>query len=94
VRLVLRDRDAKFCRGFDAVFSAEGAEVLRTPLHAPNANAYAERWVGTVRAKCLDWLLVVGRGHLERTLKVYLAHHNAHRPTGRCNLSRRIQPLL
>ena len=80
VRFVIRDRDAKFCREFDDVFSSEGAEVLRTPLQAPNANAYAERWVGTVRAECLDWLLVVGRGHLERTLKVYVAHYNAHRP--------------
>ena len=80
VRFVIRDRDAKFCRGFDDVFGSEGAEVLRPPLQAPNANAYAERWVGTVRAECLDWLLVVGRGHLERTLKVYLAHYNTHRP--------------
>jgi putative transposase len=69
VHFVIRDRDAKFCRGFDEVFGSEGAEVLRTPLQAPNANAYAERWIGTVRAECLDWLLVVGRGHLERTLK-------------------------
>ena len=65
VRFVLRDRDAKFCRSFDAVFRAEGAEMLVTPLKAPKANAYAERWVQTVRAECLDWLLIVGRGHLE-----------------------------
>jgi hypothetical protein len=51
-----------------------------SPPHAPKANAYAERWVQTVRAECLDWLLVVGRGHLERTLKVYVAHYNTHRP--------------
>ena len=63
VHFVIRDRDAKFCRGFDDVFGSEGAEVLRTPLQAPNANAYAERWIGTVRAECLDWFLVVGRGH-------------------------------
>ena len=62
VRFVIRDRDAKVCRGFDDVSGSEGAEVLRTPLQAPNANADAERWVGTVRAECLDWLLVVGRG--------------------------------
>jgi len=80
VRFVIRDRDAKFCRGFDDVFGSEGVEVLRSPLQAPNANAYAERWVGAVRTECLDWLLVVGRGHLERALKVCIAHYNAHRP--------------
>jgi putative transposase len=51
---VLRDRDAKFTRGFDDVFGSRGAEVLLTPVQAPNANAYAERWVRTVRAECLD----------------------------------------
>jgi putative transposase len=77
---VLRDRDAKFCRSFDAVFRAEGAEMLVTPLKAPKANAYAKRWVQTVRAECLDWLLIVGRGHLEQALRVYAAHYNIHRP--------------
>ena len=80
VRFVLRDRDAKFCRSFDAVFRAEGGEVLVTPVQAPKANAYAERWVQTVRADCLDWLLIVGRGHLEQALRVYVAHYNTHRP--------------
>ena len=80
VRFVLRDRDAKFCRSFDAVFRAEGGEVLVTPVRAPKANAYAERWIRTVRAECLDWLLIVGRGHLEQVLRVYVAHYNAHRP--------------
>jgi hypothetical protein len=77
VRFVIRDRNAKFCRGFDEVFGSEGA---------PKAAAGSQRQrlrrtvVGTVRAECLDWSLVVGRGHLERTLKVYIAHDNAHRP--------------
>jgi putative transposase len=80
VRFLLRDHDAKFCRSFDDVFRAEGAEVLLTPVQAPNANAYAERWIRTVRAECLDWLLVLGRSHLARVLSVYVNHYNRHRP--------------
>ena len=79
MRFVLRDRDAKFCRSFDDVFCSEGGEVLVTPVRAPKANAYAERWVRTVRAECLDWLLIVGRGHLEQVLRTYVQHYNAHR---------------
>ena len=60
LQFLLRDRDAKFSRAFDDVFRSEGAAVLVTPLQAPNANAYAERWIRTVRAECLDWLLIVG----------------------------------
>jgi transposase InsO family protein len=80
VRFVLRDHDAKFCRSFDDVFGSAGGEVLVTPVRAPKANAYAERWVPTVRAECLDWLLIVGRGHLEQVLRIYVQHYNAHRP--------------
>ena len=80
VRFLLRDRDAKFSRGFDDVFRSEGGEVLVTPVRAPKANAYAERWVRTVRTECLDWLLIVGRSHLEQVLRVYVQHYNGHRP--------------
>jgi transposase len=79
-RFLLRDRDAKFTRAFDEVFRSEGADVLITPVQAPNANAYAERWIRTVRAECLDWLLIVGRGHLEQVLRTYVEHYNGHRP--------------
>ena len=61
VCLLLCDRDAKFSRSFDDLFCSQGGEVLVTPVQAPKANAYAERWVRTVRAECLDWLLIVGR---------------------------------
>jgi putative transposase len=80
VRFVVRDRDAKFCRGFDDVVRTDGAEVLVTPVQAPNANASAERWIRTVRAACLDWLLIVGRGHLEQVLRIDLDHDTRHRP--------------
>jgi putative transposase len=80
LRFVLRDRDAKFSRAYDDVFRSAGTEVLVTPVQAPNANAYAECWIRTVRAECLDWLLIVGRGHLEQVLRVYIEHYNAHRP--------------
>jgi putative transposase len=80
VRFLIRDRDGTFRRGFDDVFRSEGTKVLVTPGQAPNANAYAERWVRTVRSECLDWLLIMGRGHLEQVLRVYLDHYNAHRP--------------
>jgi putative transposase len=68
VRFLVQDRDAKFCRSYDEVLRSDGGEVLRTPERAPTANAHAERWVRTVRAEGLDWLLIVGRGHLEQVL--------------------------
>ena len=78
IRFLLRDHDAKFCRSFDDVFRAEGAEILLIPVQAPTANAYAERWIGTVRADCLDWLLILGRNHLEQALRVYVEHYLRH----------------
>jgi transposase InsO family protein len=78
--LLIRDRDAKFPASFDAVFRAEGVRVVRTPVRAPRANAIAERWVGTVRRECLDWLLILGRGHLEQVLEEYVAQYNLARP--------------
>jgi putative transposase len=80
VRFLVRDRDAKFCRAFDDVFGSEDVDVLVTPVQAPDANAFAERWVRTVRAECLDWLLIVGRSHLEQVLRVYVRHYNGPRP--------------
>jgi putative transposase len=79
-RFLVHDRDAKFGRAFDAVFRSEGIKVIRTPVQAPNANAHAERWVRTLRADCLDRMLILGRRHLEHVLRVYRHHYNGHRP--------------
>ncbi|MDP9343270.1 MAG: integrase core domain-containing protein [Actinomycetota bacterium] len=79
-RYLIRDRDSKYTRSFDAVLAADGIKAILTPIRAPRANAFAERWVRTVRRECLDWTLVHGRRHLERVLREYVVHYNAKRP--------------
>jgi transposase InsO family protein len=80
IRFLIRDRDAKFSRSFDTVLRSEGMRVIRSPIQAPNANAYAERVIETIRAECLDWTLIWGPRHLDRTLRIYGEHYNRGRP--------------
>jgi putative transposase len=79
-KFLVRDRDTKYVTAFDEVFRSEGARILKTPFRTPKANTYAERFVRTVRSECLDHLLVVNAGHLERILRSYARHYNGHRP--------------
>jgi putative transposase len=80
VRFLIRDRDSKYSGPFDEVFRSEGIRIIKTPVRAPKANAIAERFVRTVRAESLDWLLILNRRHLERVLRVYADHYNRERP--------------
>jgi putative transposase len=77
---LIHDRDTKFSHAFDEAFRTEGIKIIRTPVQAPNANAFAERWVRTIRADCLCRILIVGRRQLEHVLRVYRRHYNEHRP--------------
>ena len=75
IRFLIRDRDSKFTGPFDVVFRTEGVKAIQTPIRAPRANAFAERWVRTVRTECLDWMVMLGRRHLEHLLRVYTDHY-------------------
>ena len=74
-------RNKKFTSVFDAIFKSEGINIILTPYCAPNANAYAERWVRTVRTECLDLILILNAAHLRRVLQVYIDdYYNVARP--------------
>jgi putative transposase len=70
-RFLIRDRDGKFSRVFDEVLTSTGVRIIKTPPRSPRANAYAERFVGTLRRECLDHLLIYGVQHLRRVLTDY-----------------------
>jgi putative transposase len=80
IRFLIRDGAGQFLGAFDEVFRSDGTTIIRTPPYTPVANAYAERWVGTVRRELLDRTLVWNRRQLEQLLDEYVEHYNTHRP--------------
>jgi putative transposase len=80
IRYPIHDHDTKFPRSFDSVFAAQRVEIIHTPIHAPNANAFAERWVRTAGEECLDRLLLWNEWHLRRVLVEYIPYYNHRRP--------------
>jgi putative transposase len=71
-RFLIRDRDSKF--------TGADLRIIRSPVRAPRANAFAEQFIGTLRRECLDHLLITGPRHLAAVLREYVDHFNTHRP--------------
>ncbi len=78
-RYLIHDRDTKFSLRFRIVLEAAGIKLIRTPYQAPNANAFAERFVRSIKEECLDRMILFGEGHLRRALEEYLAHYHVER---------------
>ena len=80
LRFLIHDNDSSFCSAFDTVFVSEGFHVIPTPVRAPNANAFSERWVHTVREECLDLILIMNAAHLRRVEIEFVVYYNTARP--------------
>ena len=78
-RYVLHDRDTKFCASFRSVLAAAGVKPIRLPAKSPNLNAYAERWVRSVKQECLSKLVLLGEGPLQRSLSEFTTHDHRER---------------
>src|ERR1035441_4711873 len=80
LKFLIRDRDAKYTDPFDAVFTAAGMRIIKTPIQAPRANAICERWIASARRECTDRILIASRRHLPHILSEYVGHYNPPRP--------------
>lgn len=79
-RFVIHDRDGIFSPRLDQELKGFGLRVLKTPVRAPQANAFCERLIGTIRRECLDYLIPLSRAHLKRILREFVCHYNRGRP--------------
>ncbi|MEV5574430.1 integrase core domain-containing protein [Spirillospora sp. NPDC052269] len=80
LKFLIRDRGANFTASFDAVFTAAGISIIKTPVQAPRANAIAERWISSCRREATDKILILGERHLRTVLIEYIDHYDRHRP--------------
>jgi putative transposase len=79
-RFLIHDRDSIYSSAVDGAVAAMGLTVLKTPVRCPQANAFCERLIGTIRRECLDWLILVNDRHLRSVLREWVAHYNRSRP--------------
>lgn len=79
-RCLIRDNDSKFTDAFDTVFESSQIHIVPTPIRAPNANAYSERWIRTAREEILDHILIISEAHLRRVLRGFIGYYNSRRP--------------
>ena len=79
-RFVLHDRDRIYSSALDVALEAMGPRILKTPFQAPQANAFCERLIGTVRRECLDFVIPLNERHVRRILKEWVTHYNRGRP--------------
>jgi hypothetical protein len=78
-RYVLHDRDTKFCASFRSALASGGVKTIPLPAKSPNLNAFAERWVRSVKQECLSKLILFGEGPLLRVLAEYNRHYHHER---------------
>ena len=79
-RYLVVDRDGKFTEQFRDLLRDAGVEVVRTSFQAPNMNAFAERWVRSIKSECLNKMILFGPAMLERAIRDYVAHYHQERP--------------
>jgi putative transposase len=79
-RLVIHDHDSIYSDSVDCTITALGLRVVKTPVRSPQANAFCERVIGTIRRECLDWMIPLSEGHMRRVLQQWVQHYNRGRP--------------
>jgi len=79
-RCLIHDRDSIYSEGVDRTIAAMGLTILKTPARAPQANAFCERVIGTIRRECLDWMIPLNEGRLRRVRREWVAHYNRRPP--------------
>jgi transposase InsO family protein len=77
---IIHDRDTIYSNGVDRTLEALGLTVLKTPVHTPQANAFCERVIGTIRRECLDFIIAINEGHVRANLREWVTHYNRGRP--------------